>query len=265
MSDCGADGKGVFSFRGLGGAWLVIFNGRCGVVLDPGMANMWRRGGEKRHDAPDGRSLAVVIPCAGRGFRGKVLSLVSVYAPVSGAGFDQERRVMFDCLSSILGLLPFRSVWLVGGDFNAEVGFRGVGEETTLGGHAHGRRTRTGRQLVEYGLWERTSGFFCLSQDNNVGILGIIPRAGLAIRLIIFFVGQGIIGFWAPRGFCLRIRWVNPGLPIRIIIRLKLGWPKVGSIVLPRELPASCVDPIGCCYGVLVDQRRRRGKLWQRS
>ena len=70
-----------------------------------------RRGGERRHDAPDGRSLAVVIPCAGRGFRGKVLSLVSVYGPVSGAGFDQERRVMFDCLSTILGLLPFRSGW----------------------------------------------------------------------------------------------------------------------------------------------------------
>ena len=99
----GRMGKGHFFFpRGcqLGGSWLVTFNGRCGVVLDPGMANMWRRGGERRHDAPDGRSLAVVIPCAGRGFRGRVLSLVSVYGPVSGAGFDQERRVMFDCLST---------------------------------------------------------------------------------------------------------------------------------------------------------------------
>ena len=76
VSDCGADGKGTFSFRGVGGSWLVIFNGRCGVVLDPGMANMWRRGGERRHDAPDGRSLAVVIPCAGRGFRGRVLCLL---------------------------------------------------------------------------------------------------------------------------------------------------------------------------------------------
>ena len=133
---------------------LLFLTAGVGVVLDPGMANMWRRGGEKRHDAPDGRSLAVVIPCAGRGFRGRVLSLVSVYAPVSGAGFDQERRVMFDCLSTILGLLPFRSVWLVGGDFNAEVGFRGVGEETNLGGHAHGRRNRTGRQLVEWAVGE---------------------------------------------------------------------------------------------------------------
>ena len=80
-------GKGLFLSAGLVGSWLVIFNGRCGVVLDPGMANMWRRGGERRHDAPDGRSLAVVIPCAGRGFRGRVLSLVSVYGPVSGACF----------------------------------------------------------------------------------------------------------------------------------------------------------------------------------
>ena len=155
---------------------------------------MWRRGGEKRHDAPDGRSMAVVIPCAGRGFRGKVLSLVSVYAPVSGAGFDQERRVMFDCLSTILGLLPFRSVWLVGGDFNAEVGFRGVGEETTLGGHAHGRRNRTGRQLVEWAAGEDLRFLLTFTrQQCRLETLGIILRVGLATRLIIFFAGHGII------------------------------------------------------------------------
>ena len=71
---------------------------------------MWRRGGEKRHDAPDGRSLPVVIPRAGRGprgFRGRVLSLVAVYGPVSGAGFDQERRVMFDCLLYNSGSFTF--------------------------------------------------------------------------------------------------------------------------------------------------------------
>ena len=110
----------------------MVFNGRCGVLLDPGMANMWRRGGERRHESPDGRSLAlaVVVPCAGRGFRGRVLSLVSVYGPVSGVGFDDERRVMFDSLSAILGLLPERSVWIIGGDFR--------------------RRTRSGRQMMEW-------------------------------------------------------------------------------------------------------------------
>ena len=47
-------------------------------------------------DSPDGRSLGLVIPCEGRGFKGWVLSLVSVYGPVSGAGFDRERRDMFE-------------------------------------------------------------------------------------------------------------------------------------------------------------------------
>ena len=111
-------------------------------------------GGERRHDSPDGRSLAVVVPCAGRGFKGRVLSLASVYGPVSGAGFDDERRVMFDSLSAILGLLPERSVWIIGGDFNAEIGYRGVGEENTLGVHARGRRTRSGRQMMEWAQGE---------------------------------------------------------------------------------------------------------------
>ena len=58
-------------FLGLG--WLLVggFYGRCWVLLDPGMANMWRRGGERRQDSPDGRSLAVVVPCGGRGFVGR--------------------------------------------------------------------------------------------------------------------------------------------------------------------------------------------------
>ena len=150
ISDCGAEGKGTYEFKGFGGSWLVIFNGRCGILLDPGMARMWRRGGAKRFDSPDGRSIAVIVPCAGRGLRGRVLSLVSVYGPVSGAGFDNERRIMFDSLSVILGSLPLRSVWVVGGDFNSEIGFQGVGEESMIGPHAHGRRTRSGHQLVEW-------------------------------------------------------------------------------------------------------------------
>ena len=90
-----------------------------------GMVNTWRRCGAIRHDCVDGRSIAVIVPCAGRGVRGRVLSLVSVFGPVSGSGFDAERRVMFDELMQ----LPFRSVWALGGDFSAEVRVRGVGEE----------------------------------------------------------------------------------------------------------------------------------------
>ena len=93
---------------------------------------------------PMGGRLVWLSLVQGRGLKGRVLSLVSCYGPVSGAVFDDERRAMFDGLSTLLGSLPFRSVWVLGGDFNAEVGYRGVGEESTLGVHAHGRRTRAG-------------------------------------------------------------------------------------------------------------------------
>ena len=113
ISDCMVDTPGSFSFRGPGGNWLLLFNCRCGVLLDPGMANMWRRGGNIRYDSSDGRSLAVIVPCAGRGVRGRVLSLVSVYGPVSGSGFDANRRVMFDELSVLLSktFLPGALYW----------------------------------------------------------------------------------------------------------------------------------------------------------
>ena len=198
LSDCYLEGSGTSTFQGLGGSWLVVFNGRCGVLLDPGMANMWRRGVERRHDSPDGRSLAVVVPCAGRGFRGKVLSLVSVYGPVSGAGFDDERRVMFDSLSVIWGLLPERSVWIIGGDFNAEIGFRGVGEESTLGIHAHGRRTRSGRQMMEWAQGEELR--FLLTFSRQVCRDTWFPRrVSRDMRLIACFVGLAIIGFGCRR------------------------------------------------------------------
>ena len=64
---------------------------------------MWTRGGQRRFDSSDGRSLGITVPCAGRGLKGRVLSLFSSYGPVSGAGFDQERRVLFDELSTVLG------------------------------------------------------------------------------------------------------------------------------------------------------------------
>ena len=78
------DALGAFPFRGPGGNWLLVFNYR------PGMANVWRRGGNIRYDFSDGRSLAVTVPCARRGVRGWVLSLVSVYGPVSGFGDNSQ-------------------------------------------------------------------------------------------------------------------------------------------------------------------------------
>ena len=49
------------------------------------------------------------------------------------AGFDADRRLMFDELSLLMAKLPVRSVWVVGGDFNAEVGSRGVGARGGFG------------------------------------------------------------------------------------------------------------------------------------
>ena len=89
VSGCMLEGSGVFTFKGVGGSWSLVFNKRCGILLDPGMARLWARTGMRRFDSPDGRSktLGVVIPCVGRGFKGRVLSLVSVYGPCFGCGF----------------------------------------------------------------------------------------------------------------------------------------------------------------------------------
>ena len=152
--DCMTNESGSFSYRGLGGDWVLVYNRRCGVLLDPGLANMWHRGGSIRHDSADGRSLAVIVPFTGRGIRGKVLSLISVYGPVSDLGFDAEWGVMFDELSGMLTQIPFRSTWVLGGDFNAEVGVRGGDEEGSLGPFGLGRRTRVGHQLVEWARGE---------------------------------------------------------------------------------------------------------------
>ena len=56
VSDCMLEGSGVFTFKGVGGSWSLIFNKRCGILLDPGMARLWVRTGMRRFDSPDGRS-----------------------------------------------------------------------------------------------------------------------------------------------------------------------------------------------------------------
>ena len=57
VTDCWADAPGTFEFKGPGGKWLLVFNCRSGVLLDPGMARMWDRGGRVRHDPPMGERL----------------------------------------------------------------------------------------------------------------------------------------------------------------------------------------------------------------
>ena len=82
-------------------------------------------------------------------------------------------------LSSLLSKLPVRSVWVVGGDFNAEVGSRGVGEEEILGRFSHGRRTRSGHQLMEWTRGEDLLFCFIFHPTSLSGYSGFIPRSGL--------------------------------------------------------------------------------------
>ena len=102
ITDCSGTEPGTFKLRGLGGHWLLIFGLRSGVLLDPGLARCWERGGSCRFDPLGGRSCGVLVPCAGRGVRGKILALFSFYALVSDAAFDDERRSALNELS-ILG------------------------------------------------------------------------------------------------------------------------------------------------------------------
>ena len=134
---------------------MLVFGLRSGILLDPGLARCWARGGSVRFDSPGDVLVGYwLVPCAGCGVRGKVLELFSFYAPVSGPAFDAERRSALNELSILLSSCPVRAVLLLGGDFNAEAGFKGVGDEGCLGDHAHGRRNRSGHQVVEWAKGE---------------------------------------------------------------------------------------------------------------
>ena len=72
--------------------------------------------GRFRFDSPGRRSCGVLVPCAGRGIRGKVPVLFSYYAPVSGPAFDAERRSSLNEPSTLLSSLIARAVLILGGD-----------------------------------------------------------------------------------------------------------------------------------------------------
>ena len=173
---------------------------------------------------------------------GRVLSLVSVYGPVSGARFDDERRIMFDSLSVILGSLPLRSVWVVGGDFNAEIGFQGVGEESMVGP----ARTLVGGLGLGINWWNGLQGedpaiSFVLYTTSVVGTHGSTLRVGQGTQSIISFVGLAIIGL-KPLG--------HHGRPTRIITRLRSNSQRGGYTVLLHELRASFAGAqLGCLKG----------------
>ena len=91
----------------------------------------------------------VVVPCVERGVKGRVLSLVSVHGPASGASFGEDRTIMLDGISEVLLNIPHGPAWVIGGDFNAEIGSIGPRDDGVLGFHGHGRGTRADHQPLQ--------------------------------------------------------------------------------------------------------------------
>ena len=59
------------------------------------------------------------------------------------------------------------------GDFNAEIGFRGVGQDVALGIRAHGRRTRSGHQLIEWAQGEDRRLLLSFTKASQLRFLGL--------------------------------------------------------------------------------------------
>ena len=73
--------------RGPGGHWLLVFGCCSGVLLDPGLARCWERGGSVRYD------LLVVI---------FAVSLFLVLVVVSRDGFLLSSLIMHLCPARVL-------------------------------------------------------------------------------------------------------------------------------------------------------------------
>ena len=121
-------------------------------------------------DFPGDRScgvfLTVLVPCASCGLRGRAIALASHYALVSGSGFDVERRPSLNELL-LCWLLSACSALILQGDFNVEVGHCGVRGDS-LGSFAHGRRNRSGHQVVEWAKGEALKFLeTCRRQDDR--------------------------------------------------------------------------------------------------
>ena len=220
---------------------MLVFGLRSGVLLDPGLARCWERGGSVRFDSPGGRSCGVLVPCAGRGVRGKVLALFSFYAPVSGPAFDAERRSAMNELSTLLSSFPVRAVLLLGGDFNAEVGFKGVGVDSATKVVWEIMPTDAG---IAVGIrwWNGQRGRLCFSWRlfirKRIEIRGIILMMDAVIHWIMSCVVLVIFAFWVLLRFCTKMLFGAPALQlgqrIRMTILLRSDWPKAGFFVSPR-------------------------------
>ena len=155
-----------------------------------------------------------------------------------GPAFDAERRSAMNELSTLLSSFPVRAVLLLGGDFNAEVGFKGVGDEGCLGDHAHGRRNRSGHQVVEWAKGEALLFLGDFSSRKRIEIRGFILMMAVVTHWIMSCAVLVIYVFWVLLRFCTKMLSGVPALQLgrrtRITALLRSAWLKAGFFVSPR-------------------------------
>ena len=102
----------------------------------------------------------------------------------------------------------------LGGDFNAEVGCKGIGDADCLGEYAHGCRNRSGHQVAEWAKGEALR-FWKPFILEMIVILGTAHTMGAGISYIMFCVVQGIVLNLKEGG--------SPSHPFHLSVRMGKG------------------------------------------
>ena len=154
LSDLKFRENGVREYATKKQKWLLIVQGRVGILLNERMSRRWREAGAKivcagRADVCTTRVMGVKFERSG--WREGLL-IVATYAPTSDPREEKvrERERYREDLSRILRKTDAGDFVIVGGDMNAEVG-AGLDRDNrdVLGAFGDNRRTQTGGELID--------------------------------------------------------------------------------------------------------------------
>ena len=86
--------------------------------------------------------------CIKLGFRGKIVNIMSAYAPQQGSD-DNEKEAFRDAMCEYIRNIQNSETILVGGDLNCHVGENADGFEDVHGGRGYGARNEEGERMLE--------------------------------------------------------------------------------------------------------------------